>query len=132
MNIFKNLLSSYPVYIQLHKDKITARTVQPVREISVSAVKPFSHKRSIIGDFNSAETLLKDILHRLFEGKWFAPSPLVIIHPMELIDGGLTQIEVRALMELGAGAGARKVYVYVGDKLSNRDLKGDLGQIKFE
>lgn len=61
-------------------------------------------------------------IKKVQEGKWFFTSPVIIIHPMEMIDGGLSQIEERALMELASGAGARKVVVWVGHELSDQEV----------
>jgi len=49
--------------------------------------------------------------------KFFAPSPRVAIHPMEKLEGGLTDIELRVFRELCIGAGAIEVVVYVGSPL---------------
>ena len=128
--IFNKLLFNL-AYVQLYENKIVARDVDTGKEVSQISIDPFSHKRSILGNFAIAENLLTESLKQIYEGSWFSPSPIMIIHPMELIDDGLTQIEVRALAELGAGAGARKVFVYTGDELTNIELQGDLKRIKF-
>ena len=44
-------------------------------------------------------------------------SPWVLMHPMELIQGGITQVESRALIELAAGSGAKRVGVWEGEEL---------------
>ena len=41
---------------------------------------------------------------------------------MDMFDGGLSKIEERAFMELAAGAGARKVMVWVGHELSDQEV----------
>lgn len=44
--------------------------------------------------------------------------PRLIIQPFEMIEGGLSHVEERALMEMGQIAGARKVKIYIGEKLT--------------
>ena len=83
----------------------------------IEHVNPFSHPRSLIADFTAGEKLIQHIFKVLFDGSLFNPSPLAVIHPMEKTEGGLTQVEQRAFMELGAGAGARDVAVYQGPEL---------------
>jgi len=39
-----------------------------------------------------------------------------------MIEGGLSQVEERVLRELAAGAGARKVFVWVGHELSDQEV----------
>ena len=53
-------------------------------------------------------------------------SVSIVIHPMERIEGGLSQIEERALRELAIGAGASRVAVWVGDALTDEEVAGKL------
>ena len=41
---------------------------------------------------------------------------------MEMIDGGLSQVEERAFIELATGAGARKVVLWIGHELSDQEV----------
>ena len=45
---------------------------------------------------------MREVLGR----KLFSMSPIIVVHPMEKIEGGLTGIEHRAFRELALGAGA--------------------------
>ncbi|OGB24097.1 MAG: hypothetical protein A3I66_11545 [Burkholderiales bacterium RIFCSPLOWO2_02_FULL_57_36] len=67
-----------------------------------------------------AEKLLKRLVKELVGNFWFAPAPCILVHAMEMTDGGLSQIEERTLLELGLGSGGRKVKVYVGPELSDQ------------
>jgi rod shape-determining protein MreB and related proteins len=46
----------------------------------------------------------------------------VLFEPMALLEGGLTQIEIRAFAELGAMSGAARVYVWQGQELTAQQL----------
>ena len=81
-------------------------------------INPFSHPRVLFSDFEVAEKLLQHIIRTLNEKKYFVPSPVIVIHPMEKTEGGLTMIEKRAFRELAFGAGARDVILYQGKALS--------------
>lgn len=81
----------------------------------VDAVNPFSHPRALLADFFIAELLLKQIMQKLSGKKFTISAPVVIVHPMEKTEGGLTMIEIRALREMALGAGARDVAVYQGE-----------------
>lgn len=87
----------------------------------------FKHPRTIIADFTIAEQTLKHFLKIVLPHSLFAAAPIVVIHPLAQIEGGLTQVEIRALAELGLGAGARKVFVWEGPELS----KEELHELKF-
>ena len=82
-----------------------------------AAQPSFSHKRSVIGDFTAAESLLKALVKEVQQG--FVLKMQMVIHPMERVDGGLSQIEERALRELAIGAGALRAVVWVGDALTD-------------
>jgi len=56
----------------------------------------------------------------------FTASPGVVIQPMEITDGGLSEVEERVFRELAMGAGAAKVVVWLGHELSDLEVKGKL------
>lgn len=90
---------------------------------SVEVVNGFKHPRTIIADFTIAEQTLKYFLRAVLPRSLFAVSPIVVIHPQVVLEGDLTQVEIRALAELGLGAGARKVFVWEGPELTKEDLR---------
>ncbi|MBX2807532.1 MAG: rod shape-determining protein [Cellvibrionaceae bacterium] len=85
-------------------------------------LNPFSHPRTLIGDFLIAEKILQHAFREVHKNKLFAPSPRVIVQPMEKIEGGLSAVEERAFRELCLGAGAREVYIHIGQELSTHGL----------
>lgn len=83
-------------------------------------VNPFEHPRSIIADFTVGEQLLNHGLRTMLQslGGFLMTVPaLVILHPLEKTEGGLTEVEKRALKELGLGVGFRECLVYTGPAL---------------
>jgi len=86
-------------------------------------VNGFDHPRAVIGDFPVAEKTLQYLLRQLLGSSLLKPSPVMVIHPLDSYAGGLSQIEVRALQELGAGAGAREVHVWDGEELTDQALQ---------
>lgn len=82
----------------------------------------FKHPRTLIADFTVAEQALKHFLKLLQSGSFLTASPVLVIHPQAALEGGLTQVEIRAFAELGLGAGARKVYLWEGPELSREAL----------
>jgi rod shape-determining protein MreB len=91
-------------------------------EAAVRIVNPFAHPRSLISDFTLAEQLLRLAIRRIVATSIFTPAPKMILHPLGAPEGGFTQVERRALRELGFGAGARQVDVLEGREPSDQEL----------
>lgn len=85
---------------------------------NIDIVNPFSHPRSLLADFAIAEKLLRYLFKKLSDSRLFRPAPAVVIHPMEKLEGGLTDVEIRAFSELALGAGAREVFVHQEGELN--------------
>lgn len=83
-----------------------------------SVIKPFSHPRSLISNFVVAEQFLQYAVKMSRSGNFIAITPLLIIHPMEKLEGGITEVEKRAFQELALGAGARECIVHKGDEIN--------------
>lgn len=90
---------------------------------NIAVANGFDHPRTLLADFTVAERTLRFFLKSVLPRSIFAPSPILVIHPQAKLEGGLTQIEIRAFAELGLGTGARKVYVWEGPELSKEELR---------
>ena len=84
---------------------------------NISVTNPFKHPRSFVADFMLAEKIMQHGVFQLHKS-WVRPSPRIIMHQLEKIEGGLTSIEDRVLRELAVGAGAREVVIYLGSKIN--------------
>ncbi|MEZ5593674.1 MAG: hypothetical protein R3F53_24390 [Gammaproteobacteria bacterium] len=110
------------VYVKVFPNRFELKHIEPGRsEVEVSS-EPFTTARLLVGKFSVAECVLKRGMKRLHEKRWFSPSPIVVIQPMEKTDNGLSEVEERVLLELAAGAGARKVSIWVGNELSDDEV----------
>lgn len=89
---------------------------------NIEIVNPFTHPRTLLSDFSCAEQLLKAFVKKVVGRAWLQPAPKVIMHPLGEHEGGLTQIELRAIRELALGAGASKVSIWQGPALSDAQL----------
>lgn len=90
---------------------------------NMTFVNPFGHPRLVLGDFTVGEKLLCHAVRSILKGKWFTPMLLGIVHPERQLEGGLTQIEYRALRELCVNAGCRKVAVHEGRVLTVDEVR---------
>jgi rod shape-determining protein MreB len=117
---------SSTAYIRINKNQFRVRNIESGTEASVIATVPFTTHRLLVGQFQAAKDALKKALTQVAKGGFLAPSPQVVIHPLELIDGGLSEIEDRVLREVAIGAGASKVVVWLGHELSDAEVKEKL------
>lgn len=119
--MLQNILYKY-VYVKVYENRFVLKLLEEGEvPITVISSEPFSTNRLLIGQFMAADRALRKGFKDIFSGKWFSPSPAVVIHPLEKIEGGLSQVEERVLKELAAGAGARKVVVWVGHELTDKE-----------
>ncbi|MFN3587145.1 MAG: hypothetical protein ACK4UT_06550 [Moraxellaceae bacterium] len=110
-----DLLFTPAAYAQLFRNHI--RLQVPARGIVLEQTATFSHPRMLLGDFNIAEACLGALLKKAYPSRLLPARPLLVMHPCELLEGGLSKLEERALTELGLGAGAREVRLWTGAPL---------------
>ena len=98
------------IYIQIKRNKITVINLETGEEISRIATEPFSTVRSVLSSFQPAnETLLAAMKELGLKRSFFALK--AVIQQTEDTNGGLTDIEKRALRDLAENAGVNKVYI---------------------
>ena len=85
----------------------------------------FSNPRMFIGNFTEAQSLIKKAVTSV-KGSGLQLLLRILVHPTELVIGGLTQIEKRVLHELAHGAKAGKVFIWLGLDLSDEEVKAKL------
>jgi len=115
-----------PLYVRVRKNQFRLRSLSSLAEETFDAQPPFTTTRLLIGHFQIAQQLLKQAVTKMSKGKILARSPQALIQPLEMIEGGLCEIEERVLMEVAMGAGASKVVVWVGDELSDAEVRQKL------
>ena len=116
------------IYVKMMRDKFRIKNIDRGEESEVNAIDTFSHPRSIIGDFAIAEKTLHEGLSKVL-GSFLLRRPIaMVIHPIEVIEGGLTQVEDRALRELAAGANSRKIVVWQGEELNDNQVRELIAQ----
>jgi rod shape-determining protein MreB len=109
------------LYVQVRENQFQVRNVDDSSSIQRNATPGFSHQRMLVGNFTAAQDCLKAAISEA-RGSGFALLTSVVIHPLEKIEGGLTQVEERLFHELAVGAGAAKVFVWDGAPLSDAEV----------
>jgi rod shape-determining protein MreB len=116
------MIGAQTIYVRLFRNKLRLRSIEAGTEIEVSPSAPFTSQRLLIGDFLAAERTLKDGLRQVTGGGWFKPSPRILMHQLEMTEGGLSDVEQRILRELAIGAGAMKVEIWTGPNLTDQEV----------
>ena len=89
---------------------------------NVEIVNGFKHPRTLIADFTVAEETLKYCLRLITPKGLFVASPVIIFQPLEMAEGGYTQVEMRAFEELCKQTGARTVLIKLGAEFTTDEL----------
>ena len=87
----------------------------------IQVYNAFKHPRTFLSNFEFAEATLRYFINKIIQRKILI-RPVIVLHPTEKLDGGITQIEFRGLMELGTSIGGKKVFIWKGHTLTNREL----------
>ncbi|MES2509928.1 MAG: rod shape-determining protein MreB [Pseudomonadota bacterium] len=85
-------------------------------------INPFAHPRSLVSDFTTGDRVLKAFVRQLNKRSRFRLAHRMVLHPQGEPAGGFTQIEIRALHELGLGTGASSVVIWQGPELTNEQI----------
>jgi len=117
---------SLPLYVRVSRNQFRLKDVDSGTETTTLASTPFTSTRLLIGQFTAAQQALKGGFKDMAAGRLFVPSPTVLMHPVDMVEGGLSEIEERVLKEVAIGAGAGRVVVWVGEELSDGEVKEKL------
>jgi rod shape-determining protein MreB len=113
------------LYVQVSINRVVARNIDTGQSSTQASVQPFSHPRMLVGNFTEAQATVKRAVAEA-KGSGVLKVVRVLMHPIELTSGGLSQVEERVLHELALGAGASKAVVWVGAVLSNDAVSAKL------
>ncbi|MDB4297354.1 rod shape-determining protein [Flavobacteriaceae bacterium] len=108
MSIFKSI----PLYIRLYKNKTKISRLDTGETIERISPNPFSNKRIVFGNFLVAEEFLKSVIKELVPKKSFFTTLSVLLHQLELVEEGLTEIEKRAIKDSAIHIGASECILY--------------------
>lgn len=108
------------IYVQVFALRFVVTNVDSGASAEVSRDPSYASPRMLIADFTMALHQLKEAVKSVRRG---LRAPTMLIHPMELLEGGVTQVEYRVFTELGAGAGATRTAIYTGAPLAGEAIK---------
>src|SRR5687768_16327933 len=109
------MFKSPKIFMQVFRNRIVLVDLMTGHKITEHAVEPFSSVRQTIGNFDNANKTLKYAMKKLSIKKSIFATK-VLIQQMEGSEGGLSQIEIRALRDIAELNGADKIYIIEHDK----------------
>src|SRR4051812_28345516 len=117
-------MSSNTIYVRVSKNKFRLKNVDSGQEHQAESPSPFTTNRLLVGQFDVAEQTLRRAFSNVVSKGVFASAPNVVMHPLEMVEGGLSEVEERVFRELAVGAAsAKKVVVWTGHELSGAEIK---------
>jgi len=111
------------VYVRIRRNQVSVRHPKSQRDVTLQAAKPFTTTRLLVGDLLAAHETFVAAIKAALPASWWRPSPVVVVHPLEMIEGGLSEVEERLLKEVFLGLGAAKVIVWIGPELSDAEVR---------
>lgn len=108
MGIFKAFKTQKTI-VEFYFNKLVIKNLLTNKTLTRKAINPFSHQRTVLANHLNLEELLKSMLKELTLDSPFGKLNL-IAKLGEPIEGGLTEIEKRAICDSLQHAGARAVY----------------------
>ena len=119
------------LYVQVLENKFIIQVLDnnESREIFLPE-KNFTTKRLLVGDFSAAQDCLSKAIKRLAPKKLFTrKTAAVVMNPMEMYKGGLSEVEERILNELAFSSGAIKVALHTGATLTAKEAKHKINDL---
>jgi hypothetical protein len=116
------------LYIQVFADHFVMRHLESGQTNILTPTKPYSSQRLLIGDFAQAETTLQKGIKTLFDGRFTLVRPIILFHPKDKVEGGLSQVEENIFKELGMAAGARRSVIWLGKDLSDTEVAAKIAE----
>ena len=99
------------IWVQMYRDRMQILNHQADIEHTTLSLQKYDHPRSIIANFEAAESTLTQLI-KMKKLPWYDPSYILFLQIKEELEDGITFVENRALRELGYNAGARNVLIF--------------------
>ncbi|MFT5116659.1 MAG: hypothetical protein ACI9NY_000181 [Kiritimatiellia bacterium] len=111
------------LYIKVDKNKFEAKNISTNGNWeTIYPASPYTTNRLLVGTFSAAESALTKLIKNILPKSIISKSPQVVIQPISMIEGGLSEVEERIFKELALGAGAFKVILHVGAALTDGEV----------
>ncbi|MEH2919929.1 YjaA family stress response protein [Samsonia erythrinae] len=106
------------LYIRIYRDTLSVRNVKTGQEVTEKSEMPFTTSRLLLGQMIPAMKLLalltRNVAPKRFTDLFTAHN--VIIHAMEMNQGGYSQVEFASYIELARSISPKGRHIYVCSK----------------
>jgi hypothetical protein len=101
------------LHVRFGRDQVQVARIDVEDHEPVIERGAFSSSRLLIADFLAAEQTLKNAVKRAGGLSWFTRPPIVVVQPEVDLEGGVSPVENRILLEIvEEGCAAERVYVH--------------------
>ncbi|MEI7179053.1 YjaA family stress response protein [Pectobacterium carotovorum] len=106
------------LYIRIYRDTLTVRNVDTKQEVTEQSETPFTTTRLLLGQMIPAMKLLDRLARKVAPKRLIDlfSSHNVIIHAMEMNEGGHSQVEFASYIELAKSISPQGKHIYVCSK----------------
>lgn len=98
------------VYIKVSVGSLTAEVVGQANSVTVQC-HALAHPRTLMGEFTEVQDAMKSALEQLGLLPWYKRAPISLTHLLPKVEGGYTNVELRAFREAALGAGSAHAYL---------------------
>jgi hypothetical protein len=113
-----SFFKTIPVHLKIFPDRMELINLQSGQEVSGTPLQSFSSERLLIADYNSAETLARQLALDLGVQK---KRLKVLVQPMKIERDGISTAEKRTLRDLAEQIGAKEVLIVTEERQVLRD-----------
>lgn len=112
------------VYVRIRRDRLDVRCLETGLAATRTSSPGFSTRRLLVGTVSEANPLLAAAVDECIGASQFVPARrLFVMHPLEMVEGGVSEVERRVLLELAADSGAAHAVVHEGAELSDEGVR---------
>lgn len=105
-----SLFKQPKVYVKIYRDRMEITNLDTGDVLSRTG--KFSAQRNVVSDFGNAELLIRSMIKEMrISNSFISRSLKILMHQLEGAEGGLNDIEKRALRDLAEQAGASFVAI---------------------
>lgn len=112
------------IYIRLFENKVELRHLEKDQNITRTSHDKFSNERLLVATVSVAIKFIKEILFEIKGDQLIKPRLVVLIQPMEKMEGGASEVEKMILRDLIEQIGGNYVFIQeTKGKLSDNDIR---------
>lgn len=98
------------VYIKVSVGSLSAEVVGQSHSVTVPC-QALAHPRTLMGEFTAVQEAVKSALEQLGVLAWYKRAPTTLTHLLPKVEGGYTNVELRAFREAALGAGSGQAFL---------------------